>query len=173
MAAISSSFLDISDSLSASSDSREDFAAVSDSTRSLRREIWLTTPSSLERSIWSLLWECCALAISRALWASRYSSASFLSLARRSTWWLSSSTTIPMRSRLVSASCFSLLAFSMSASKLAMPDIASMMRLRSIAPIWTMRVTSPCWTMLYPSALILAFVSRASNSVIVDLRSLT
>ena len=131
------------------------------------------TDSSFDCSICSLLWVYWALAISRALCALMYASASCLSRASLSTWWESSSMMMLMRSRLTSASCLSLRARSMSASKLAMPEMASMMRLLSMDPIWTMRVTSPCWTRLYPSALILALVRRVSNSDMVDLRSLT
>ena len=173
LAAISSSFSEICLSFSARCDSSSALAALSVSMRPSSLDIWSATPFLLACSIWSFLWEYWALAISSAAWASRYALASSRSLSRRSTWWVSSSTTIPILSRLVSASDFSFLAFSMSASKLAIPEIASMMRLLSMAPIWTMRVTSPCWTRLYPSALILALVRRPSNSVMVDLRSLT
>ena len=171
--AISSSLAAISSSLERCCSSSSVFAARSASTRPSSLAIWSETLLSLDCSIWSLRWEYWAFAISSLDCAARYALASSLSLARRSTWWLSSSTTIPILSRFVSASVLSILAFSMSASKLAIPDMASMMRLLSMAPIWTMRVTSPCWTRLYPSALILAFVRSASNSPMVDLRSFT
>ena len=146
--AISSSFSEICASLSARCDSSSALAALSESMRDSSFDIWSATPCCLACSIWSFLCEYCALAISRAACASRYALASSRSLARRSTWCVSSSTTMPILSRLVSASCLSVLAFSMSASKLAIPDMASMMRLLSMAPICTMRVTSPCWTRL-------------------------
>ena len=89
------------------------------------------------------------------------------------TWWDSSSMMMPILSRLASASVLSTLALSMSASKLAIPEIPSMILRLSRFPIWTMRVTSPCCTRLYPSAEMRALVSSASNSDMVDLRSLT
>ena len=117
--------------------------------------------------------ESWALATSRSPFAVRYDWASLRSLSSLVRSCDSSSVMIEMRSRLSVASDLSALALSMSASKLAIPEIPSRMRLRSMAPIWTMRVTSPCWTRLYPSAEILAFRSRLSNSVMEDLRSFT
>ena len=131
------------------------------------------TDSFFAVSIWSLRWAYCALARSSAAWVSRYLWASLRSLSSFSTWWESSSMMIPTFSRLPDASALSPLARSMSASKLAIPDIESMILRLSRFPIWTMRVTSPCWTRLYPSAEMRALVRRASNSDIVDLRSLT
>ena len=147
--------------------------SVSDEMDASRRPICSATEACLAVSIWSLRWAYCALAVSRAACASRYLWASCLSWSSLWIWTASSSITMPILSRLVSASALSVRAFSMSASKLDMPEMPSMMRRRSMLLIWTMRVTSPCWTRLYPSADILALVRRASNSDIVDLRSLT